>query len=62
MKIMSLFINSIQSANLNIKESLGIISPYKKQVQHIDNLFRTTSNISDYKKYLEVNTVDSFQV
>lgn len=62
MKIMSLFINSIQSANLNIKENLGIISPYKKQVQHIDNLFRTTSNISDYKKYLEVNTVDSFQV
>ncbi len=41
--------------------SIGVISPYKAQVQLLDETIRIHPQLIDFKQFIEVRTVDGFQ-
>ncbi|TAG85858.1 MAG: IGHMBP2 family helicase, partial [Bacteroidetes bacterium] len=41
--------------------SIGIISPYKAQVEVLRNLLYADADISQYKKWLDIQSIDGFQ-
>ncbi|MEL6252555.1 MAG: AAA domain-containing protein [Bacteroidota bacterium] len=41
--------------------SIGIISPYKAQVQTLKNQLQSSPMLSSFQQYINVNTVDGFQ-
>lgn len=46
---------------LDERIDIGVISPYKAQVQHLRRLFRTDPFFKPFRELLSVNTVDGFQ-
>ncbi len=41
--------------------SIGIVSPYKKQVQILQELLLENQNLKPYLNFININTIDSFQ-
>lgn len=46
---------------LDERIDVGIISPYRAQVQHLRHLIKTSAFFKPFKKHITVNTVDGFQ-
>lgn len=46
---------------LDERIDVGIISPYRAQVQHLRHLIKTSAYFKPFKKHITVNTVDGFQ-
>jgi ATP-dependent RNA/DNA helicase IGHMBP2 len=46
---------------LDEKFTLGIITPYRAQVDHLTKLSEASKNLTDLKKLISINTVDAFQ-
>lgn len=55
------YIQNIQPEIFTDDFSIGIISPYKAQVQYLRNLLYTDPDISQYKKWLDIQSIDGFQ-
>ncbi|MEZ4829499.1 MAG: AAA domain-containing protein [Bacteroidia bacterium] len=41
--------------------SVGIISPYKEQVRILENQIQNSPMLSDFQRFISVNTIDGFQ-
>lgn len=41
--------------------SIGIISPYRAQVQHIEEEFKNESQLVNFLPFIDINTIDAFQ-
>lgn len=51
----------VKDAQINPVESIGIISPYKAQIEVLNNLLIDSDLPKDLKSIISINTVDSFQ-
>ncbi len=51
----------IKEAQINPVESIGIISPYKAQIEVLNNLLIDSDLPEELKNIISINTVDSFQ-
>lgn len=41
--------------------SIGIISPYRAQIQHIEDEFKEEEQLEKYLPFVDINTIDAFQ-
>lgn len=55
------FIQFMNSQNVNQFPSIAVISPYKQQVQILQQLFAANDDLLSYQAHITINTIDSFQ-
>lgn len=64
LKLLALMFNKLQAEvpdTFDRPFSVGIISPYKAQVQHLKNQLLSSPMLSSFQSFIKVNTVDGFQ-
>ena len=49
------------SSNISLHQSIGIIAPYKAQIEKIRHLVMNTPALDNVRENISVNTVDAFQ-
>jgi ATP-dependent RNA/DNA helicase IGHMBP2 len=61
-KHLKLVLEQFENSNKTGKRiTIGVISPYKEQVQHLTNLIAEDEQLINYKSQIAVKTIDGFQ-